>query len=518
MTSDQIFIGIDCGTQGTKVVALSRNQKQIIAQAYASHEIIEDANGRREQNPEWWIAACESALRQVLAKVGVLRNQVKAMAVSGQQHGLVPLDAQGQVIRPAKLWCDTETTPQADWLTEQLGGVEAAIAATGNAIAVGFTASKLVWLREQEPENFERLATVLLPHDYLNFWLTGERRAECGDASGTAFFDVIQRQWSRDVIAAIDPSGRLATCLPTLMGPTEACGQLRPVLAKKWGLPQGVLVAAGGGDNMMAAIGTGNVVPDTVTVSLGTSGTIYAYSDAPVVDELGEVAAFCASSGGWLPLVCTMNVTVSTETIRATLDLSLEGMNALAAEAPLGAEGALLLPFFNGERTPALPEARAMLAGLTPLNFTKANLCRAAIEGATLGLRYGLDALKRLGIAPREIRLVGGGAQSSLWRQICADLFASPVVLPQTAEAGALGAAIQAMWCHCEQCEGGTAIADLCQDYVRLDAVSRTEPSTSGVKRYEEQYDRYLVIERGLRPLHSTINLKGYCPPPQNQR
>jgi D-xylulose kinase len=509
LTTDQIFIGIDCGTQGTKVIALSRRQRAIIAEAYAPHDIIEAAGGRREQLPQWWTCACEKALTEVLADGAVTRAQVTGMAVSGQQHGLVPLDAEDRVIRPAKLWCDTETAPQAEWLTERLGGTAGAIAATGNAIAAGFTASKLVWLREKEPQNYERLATVLLPHDYLNFWLTGERRAEYGDASGTAFFDVTKRLWSSQVVTAIDPTGRLATCLPALMGPSEPCGCLRPELAARWGLPKAVLVAAGGGDNMMAAIGTGNVSADTVTVSLGTSGTIYAYSDTPMVDAGGEVAAFCASSGGWLPLVCTMNVTVSTEAVRKLLGLSLAEMNALAAEAPIGAGGVLLLPFFNGERTPPLPQARATLAGLSPLNFDKPHLCRAAMEGATLGLRYGLDALKRLGIHPREVRLVGGGARSALWRQICADLFAATVVSPQAAEAGALGAAIQALWCCCVQLEGGAegsaSIAELCDAYVTLDPASRTQPCAENIQRYDAHYRRYLALERSLRPVHTEI-------------
>ena len=502
MHQDQLFIGIDSGTQGTKVVVLSRDQGQIISSAYAPHQILETPQGGREQHPEWWTAACEQAMNAALRSRKVDRTMIKALAVSGQQHGLVALDARGRVIRPAKLWCDTETAPQCRTLTERVGGEEAVVDAIGNRIAAGFTASKLAWLKAREPENYERLHTVLLPHDYLNYWLTGERKTEYGDASGTAYFDVRRRCWSPTLLEAIDDSGRLQACLPEMMAPVEACGRLRSKRAAAWELPEGVLVAAGGGDNMMAAIGTGNVQPGVLTASLGTSGTIYAYSDTPVVDHQGELAAFCSSSGGWLPLVCTMNVTVATELIRHLLKFDLNQFNEEVAQSPPGAAGLLLLPFFNGERTPALPKATATLNGMTSLNLTPANLCRAAMEGATLGLRYGLDVMLRNGIRPAEIRLVGGGAQSSTWRQLVADIFQMPVVSPVSTEAGALGAALQAMWCYCNQMERHTALADLCTDFVRLDDASRAGPHGESSSFYADLYQRYLSLDCAMRPLN----------------
>jgi len=503
MHQDQLFIGIDSGTQGTKVVVLSRDQGQIISSANAPHQIIETPQGGREQHPEWWTAACEQAIIAALQTAEVDGTMVKAIAVSGQQHGLVALDAQGRVIRPAKLWCDTETAPQCRILTERVGGEEAVVNAIGNQIAAGFTASKVAWLKEQEPENYERLHTVLLPHDYLNYWLTGERKTEYGDASGTAYFDVRQRCWSATLLNAIDDSGHLQACLPEMIAPVEACGLLRSQRASVLGLPEGVLVAAGGGDNMMAAIGTGNVQAGVLTASLGTSGTIYAYSDTPVVDSQGELAVFCSSSGGWLPLVCTMNVTVATELIRDLLKFDLKQFNDEVALAPPGAEGLLLLPFFNGERTPALPEATATLNGMTSLNLTPANLCRAAMEGATLGLRYGLDVMLRNGIRPTEIRLVGGGAKSSTWRQLVADIFQMPVVSPVSTEAGALGAALQAMWCYCNQTEGDTTLADLCADFVHLDETRRAQPHGEASTFYADLYQRYLSLDCAMRPLNT---------------
>jgi xylulokinase len=504
MHSDQLFIGIDSGTQGTKVVVLSRSQGQIISSADAPHQLMETPQGGREQDPAWWTAACEQAITAALKSSAVDCTKIKAIAVSGQQHGLVPLDAQGRVIRPAKLWCDTETLPQCRTLTKRVGGEEAMVNAIGNHMAAGFTASKVAWLKELEPENYARLYTVLLPHDYLNYWLTGERKTEYGDASGTAYFDVRHRCWSEALLNAIDDSGRLQNCLPGMMAPAEACGYLLSKWSAVWGLPEGVLVAAGGGDNMMAAIGTGNVRPGVLTASLGTSGTIYAYSDSPVVDSQGELAAFCSSSGGWLPLVCTMNVTVATELIRHLLKFDLKKFNAQVAQAPPGAEGILLLPFFNGERTPALPEATASLYGMTSLNLTTANLCRAFMEGATLGLRYGFDVMLRNGIRPTEIRLVGGGAQSGIWRQLVADVFQMPVVSPASTEAGALGAALQAMWCYCNRVEGDTALADLCADFVHLDDTSRARPQDEVSSFYADLYMYYLALDGAMRPFNTS--------------
>lgn len=502
MAQDQLFIGIDSGTQGTKIVILSREQKRLMAQAYAAHQIIETPFGGREQEPRWWTAACERAMDELLANPDIDRAQIKAIGVSGQQHGLVPMDARGEVIRPSKLWCDTETAPQCRGLTERLGGDEAALDAIGNRIIAGYTASKVLWLKEQEPQNYERLDKILLPHDYLNYWLTGQYRMENGDASGTAFFDIRRRCWSDALLNAIDESGRLQTCLPEIIAANEPCGKLHTQRAEAWGLSGDVLVSAGGGDNMMAAIGTGNVRQGLVTASLGTSGTIYAFSKEPVVDPQGELAAFCSSSNGWLPLVCTMNVTVATEQIRTLLGLDLESFNLSIEKAPPGANGLLLHPFFNGERTPDLPMAKASLIGMTPLNFTPENLARAGMEGATLGLRYGLSVMERNGIHAEEIRLVGGGAKSRTWRQMVADIFAVPVITPKETEAGALGAALQAMWCYCSQKEGETSIEKICDHYIELDQDTRTDPDPQTSKDYKALYTRYLYTDNVLRPLN----------------
>jgi D-xylulose kinase len=501
MPEDQLFIGVDSGTQGTKAVVFSREQGKIIAEAYAEHQIIETQEGRREQEPIWWIEAFTAVIGKVLKESYVSKQLIRAIGVSGQQHGMVAMDLDGNVIRPAKLWCDTETSQQCIEMTQKIGSAEKVIELIGNSIAAGFTASKILWLKNHEPENYGRLATVLLPHDYINFWLTGEMKTEFGDASGTAYFDVRTRMWSKAILDVIDDSGKLQDCLPELIPSDAPVGNIRADIAEQFQLNPDVLVSSGGGDNMMAAIGTGNVTPGIVTASLGTSGTIYSFSNKPIIDRNGELAAFCSSTGGWLPLVCTMNVTVSTELTRELLRLSVSDFNKTASTAELGAGGILLLPYFNGERTPALPTAKAVFFGLTSTNYNPRNLARASMEGATFGLRYGLDVLKQLGINPSEIRLVGGGAKSSLWRQMVADVFNCPVVCPESSEAGAVGAALQAMWCYLRQKEGNVSISKLTDQYIALDETTRTEPDASNASRYADIYQHYLRLNNTIKPL-----------------
>jgi D-xylulose kinase len=496
------FIGIDSGTQGTKAVVVDLGDARILAEGYASHQLIEDDSGKREQEPAWWISACESAIDIVLEKSDIPPGDVRAIGVSGQQHGFVPVDKKGLVIRPAKLWCDTATTAEAETMTNALGGPDRVVQMIGNSIAVGFTASKVKWLKEHEAENYDRLHKILLPHDYINYWLTGEQKCEYSDASGTAYFDVRSRAWSEDVLRAIDASGKLTDCLPDMIQSHEPVGTIRPEIARRFGFSRDVIVSSGGGDNMMAAIGTGNVAPGVVTASLGTSGTIYCFSEKPVVDSEGELAAFCSGDGYWLPLVCTMNVTVSTELTRSVLGLDVAALNENVVSSSPGAAGILLLPYFNGERTPALPKARATFFGLTSSNFTPENICRATMEGATFGLRYGLDVMRRNGIEATQIRLVGGGAKSQAWRQMVADIFSCPVACPITQEAGALGAAIQAIWCFMNHKQEQVQLKELTAKFVEIDESTRAEPKNETVAVYKEVYEKYLELNEALRTVY----------------
>ncbi len=493
-----ITIGIDSGTQSTKTIAVDIHTGEVLASAQASYGLVKGLPpGHLEQEPDWWTTALEETLGKVITALGPRASEVAAIGVSGQQHGMVALDENNAPVRPAKLWCDTSTVAQCSQFDSHFGGVQGLVALAGNAVLPGYTAPKILWLKQNEPENFARTKTILLPHDYLNFWLTGIASMEFGDASGTALMDVRSRSWHPKLIEFIDP--RLFNMLPALRPSDEPCGQLKPELAARWGLPSKVVVSSGGGDNMMGAIGTGNLSPGCVTASFGTSGTLYAYADSPVVDPQGEVAGFCDSTGGWLPLVCTMNVTVATEAVRSLFGWPVTELDAVVSSVPAGCEGLIFLPYLNGERTPNLPNARASFHGLTPANFQPAHLARAAMEGATLGLSYGLRRLRELGVSPTEIRLTGGGSKSTAWRQIAADIFGVPTVCLTVSEGAAYGAALQAAW----QADGKPAsrqpLLDAAARLVRLDEASRCLPDHSRTSLYQEAAARFDALTASLR-------------------
>ncbi|MBA1228729.1 xylulokinase [Pseudomonas viridiflava] len=486
-----MFLGIDCGTQGTKALLLDTRTGRVLGEGSAPHSLISDHHGRREQDVQQWLKALQQAVGDALAQAGVSGQQVKGVGVSGQQHGLVLLDSQGQVLRPAKLWCDTESAPENQRLLDYLGGETGSLERLGLVIAPGYTVSKLLWTLEKHPEVFEQIDKILLPHDYLNYWLTGRCCTDYGDASGTGYFNVRTREWDLPLLTHIDPSGRLEKALPQLLDAEKSVGTLLPEIARLLDLNPQALVSSGGGDNMMGAIGTGNIQPGLITMSLGSSGTVYAFADQPAVSEHGSVATFCSSSGGWLPLICTMNLTNATTAVRELFALDIAGFNAAVANAPIGAEGVLMLPFLNGERVPALPDATGSIVGLDSTNMNQTNLCRAVVEGTTFGLRYGLDLLRASGIKSERIRLIGGGSKSAVWRQIVADIMDTPVVCTSFAEAAALGAAIQAAWCWSTTTGESDTLQALCERCVSLDSASETHPIAQNVVAYQQVYQRY---------------------------
>jgi xylulokinase len=482
----EYYIGIDSGTQSTKAVVVDEDSGKVVGSAVNVYSLIEGLPlGHKEQHPSTWVEALTDTVRRSVEKSRIDPKQVKALGVSGQQHGFVPLDNGNNVIRPAKLWNDTSTVEECRILITALGGRDEVIRLIGNSIPPGFTASKVLWLKRKEPGNYNRLATVLLPHDYLNFYLTGELSMEYGDASGTALMDVRKRRWSKELVEAIGP--RFMDKLPPLHSSAEPSGLLRRDVAESLDLDEGVMVSAGGGDNMMGAIGTGNTRPGIMTVSLGTSGTIYAYSEKPVIDPMGEVAAFCDSTDGWLPLVCTMNVTVATELIRSLFGYSHEELSSVVKSTSPGSGGLLLLPYFNGERTPDLPKGTGVYYGLTEETFKAGYLARATMEGVTMGLNYGLNRLKALGVEPVELRLTGGGARNKSWRKIAADVFNCEVVTLTEEEGAAYGAALQAMWCYRRELGEDVSIRAITDEFVKVDESSRIEPEQRNVKIYQKQ-------------------------------
>ena len=309
---------------------------------------------------------------------------------------------------------------------------------------------------------------------------------EAGDASGTGFLNIFTRQWSREMLQAIDPMRDLSECLPSIELENTPIGSLLPRVASELGLPENIPVSIGGGDNMMAAVGTGNVEPGVITMSLGTSGTVYGFSETPVVDSEGEFAGFCSSTGGWLPLVCTMNCTGATELLRNLFEIDLEGFELCLNKSTPGAEGLITIPFFTGERTPNLPNAKACLLGLDDQNTGTNNILRSAVEGVTYGLKYGLGRLADHSVRAEKIILTGGGAKSDVWRQIVADICDAPVEMHKQEEGAAFGAALQALAMLEE-----TELTSLVKEHLDRDSTRCCEPDPSTVTFYDEAYFQY---------------------------
>lgn len=492
------YLGIDCGTQSTKVLVYDPSKKKTVARGQAPHALIQDNKGTREQKAEWWVKALKKALSAVPKSI---RSTIAAVGVSGQQHGFVPVDAEGAVLYNVKLWNDTSTAAECEEITARYGSPEKLLAEVGNLIVPGYTAPKVLWLKKNHPDLYKRMKTILLPHDYLNFYLTGQKTMEYGDASGTGYLNIRTRKWDRGILRAADPERDLSSCLPRLSETSEPAGFVTEKAAKEFGIPAGALVACGGGDNMMGAIGTGTNADGSLTVSLGTSGTIYGYSSKPIIDPEGNLAAFCSSTGGWLPLLCTMNCTVATELTRALWSADVAALERFASKAKPGSSGVIMLPFFNGERTPNLPAGKGCIMGLTPVNYTRENIFRAAMESGIYGLKLGLETFEKLGCKPREIKLIGGGSKSKLWRQIAADIFDLPVVCPQEEEAAALGGALQAYWSD-ERKEGRKAdLNEILRGHVAFSQEKRHKPAPANVKIYNEAYALYKKYVGAVSPI-----------------
>lgn len=476
--------GIDLGTQALKVLFFDVDHRTVAAVESAPLKLRQDDSGTAEQESHWWLAALKEAVGKIDPHV---RASLRAIAVSGQQHGFVAVGKADEVLAPVKLWCDTSTEKECAEIMDDGGGFSACIAQAGNPILTGYTASKIRRLKQARPDAYAKLDAILLPHDYMNLYLTGERCMEMGDASGTGFLDIHRREWSRSMLRAIDSERDLLECLPPLRTDNQAIGELRPTIAAELGLPAGIPVAIGGGDNMMGAIGTGNVSPGKVTMSLGTSGTVYAYADEPVIDPKGNIAAFCSSTGGWLPLLCTMNCTVTTELMRDLFGADLAAFESQISQTTRGSEGVITLPFFNGERTPNLPDARGCIMGLDSRNMKPQNFLRSAVEGATFALKFGIDELAALGVAATDIVLTGGGAKSGTWRHIVADICDTPVTVHEQEEGAAFGAALQAM----QLLEPGASIVEIASANLSRDEAQCCEPDRAAAAFYEDAYGLY---------------------------
>lgn len=484
-----VAIGVDVGTTGARAVAVDEHGS-VVASASSAYPLLTPRPMWTEQDPaEWWRASGE-----VLAATGATcleaGQEVLGIGLTGQMHGSVFLDAADEVIRPALLWNDQRTGRQCDEITKRVGA-ERLVEITGNPALTGFQAPKVLWLRDEEPASYERVRRVLLPKDYVRLRLTGEPATDAADASGTLFLDLRTRSWSPEVLDALDVP--LDWLPPVLEGPDRS-GSVMPAIAGDLGLPSGIPVAAGGGDNAAAAIGTAITRDGLMSSSIGTSGVLFAHADEAAVDPSGRIHAFAHSvPERYCLLAVTLSAGGSLRWWREATGLGYADLVAEAEAVPAGSEGLVFLPYLTGERTPHMdPMATGAFLGLTA-RHTRGHMTRALMEGAVFALRDGIEIMRGLDVRPSEIRAIGGGASSTLWLQLQADVYAAPVHRLAVEEGAAYGAALL-----------GHVAAGTFADVEEATSVVRTleeitDPDPSHVAIYEETYAVYRSFYATLR-------------------
>jgi xylulokinase len=488
------LLGIDVGTGGTRALLIDRDGRVVASathehQAFASPQI-----GWAEQDPRDWWRAASGAIREVLATSGVDAGAVAAVGLAGQMHGAVLLDEHGEVLRPSLIWCDQRTQSECEWLDERLGH-ERVIQLTCNPALTNFTLTKLLWVRRNEPELWKRFRRVLLPKDYLRFRLSGEYAIDVADASGTLMLDVAHRRWSREVMAAAELP---ESCLPRLFESAEVCARVSDEGARASGLRAGTAIIAGAGDQAAGAVGLGIVRPGQVSVTIGTSGVVFAATDRPAMDAQGRVHTFChAIAGRWHVMGVTQAAGQSLRWFRDQLacGATYDQLTAEAASAPAGADGLLWAPYLIGERTPHLdPNARGALVGIT-VAHTRAHVVRAIMEGVAFSLKDTFALFEEMKVPVASVRLGGGGARSRLWRQIQADVFGHDAEIVQAEEGAAFGAALLAgvgagIW---------KSVDEACERVVHV--VSRVHPDAQVAPAMQRGYAAYRALYPALKPI-----------------
>ena len=481
-----VLVGLDVGTGGARAVAVN-DAGEIVAEASSEYPLHTPRPGWTEQDPEdWWDGA-----KEVMAKVATETGEVDGIGLTGQMHGSVFLDRSDRVIRPALLWNDQRTQAQCDTITKAVGG-ERLISIAGNPALTGFQAPKIIWLRDEEPENFGRVSRVLLPKDYVRLRLTGEYATDASDAAGTLLLDTQARDWSGEILDALEIPHEW---MPEVYEGPENTGALRETVAEELGLPPDIPVAAGGGDNAAAAVGTGIVGPGLVNSSVGTSGVLFAHADEFNPDPSGRLHAFChAVPGAYHLMGVTLSAGGSLSWWRETLGSDYDELVEAASEVPPGSEGLVFLPYLSGERTPHLdPEARGAFLGLAARHGI-AHMTRAVMEGVVFSLRDSLEIMRELDVPVDDVRATGGGARSALWRQLQAEIYATPIRRTVADEGPAYGAALLA-----GVASGTYADVEEATSVVKL-REGITEPDPERSKVYEEYYQVY----RSLYPATSS--------------
>jgi xylulokinase len=490
-----MFLGIDVGTGGTRALLVDEKGK-VRASHTAAHEDMAMLKPMwAEQRPENWWDAAQTAISGALGQAGITGLQVQAIGLSGQMHGLVILDEHDQVIRPSLIWCDQRSQQQVDFVNQKVGK-DKVLQYTANPVLTGFTLPKLLWVRDHEPRNFERVRKMLLPKDYLRFQLTGEYASEVSDASGTSLFDVVNRRWSYEMVDAL---GLDRSILPQCYESREVTGKISLQAAEATGLALGTPVVGGGGDQAASAVGNGIVSPGLVSCTLGTSGVVFAHMEKVEYDRLGRVHTFChAVPGKWHVMGVTQGAGLSLQWFRNNLATGVpyDDLMAEAATSPAGSQGLFWLPYLMGERTPHLdPLARGGWIGLTA-KHNRADLIRSIVEGVSYSQKDCLVIIEELGAEARSVRSSGGGAKSPFWRQTLADILQKSVVTLESQEGSAYGAALLAM--------AGTGeygdITEVCGNVIH--EVDRIAPQDAG---YESRYQVYRDLYPALKPFFSRL-------------
>ncbi len=485
------FLGIDVGTGGSRAIVIDENGR-VIASANAAHaDFASPEIGWAEQSPDDWWHAVVAAIREVLHTINA--GEIGAIGFSGQMHGSVFLDEADKVIRPALLWCDQRTGKQCAEITEKTGA-ENLINLVSNPAVTGFTLPKLLWLRENEPENWKKVKTVLLPKDYIRLKLSGDKASDVADSSGTLLFDVKNRKWSNEMLEAFEINKNL---LPKVYESIEVTGKISKSAAAETGLKSGTLLVAGAGDNAAGAIGMGITEAGKTSATIGTSGVIFAVTDAPKLDLKGRIHTLChAIPERWHNTGVTLSAGLSLKWFRANFGegKSFDELTDEAAKIPAGADGAIWLPYLMGERTPHLdPFARAAFVGLTA-SHTRAHLTRAVLEGVAFSLRDSIEIFKESGAEISSVRLGGGGARSKLWRQIQSDVYGKTVEIIEADEGAAFGAAILAgvgfgHW---------KSVDEACEKTIRV--AEKIEPNQEAFEKLNRNYEAYKLLYSALRP------------------
>ena len=502
----EYVLGVDVGTGGTRAVLVDRSGA-IVSSATSEHvPFASPQTGWAEQDPQDWHKAAGSAIRQAITEADISAESVKCAGLAGQMHGAVLLDENNEVLRPSLIWCDQRTQAQCDWLNTKLSETKI-IELTCNPALTNFTLTKLLWVRDNEPEIWKRFRRVLLPKDYVRFRLTGEHAIDVADASGTLMLDVTHRRWSEEMMSAV---GLSMSCLPKVYESPEVCGRISALGAAHSGLKEGTPVVAGAGDQAGGAVGMGIVRAGAVSATIGTSGVVFAATDSPAMDKKGRVHTFChAVPGRWHVMGVTQAAGLSFRWLRDLLRgssnaPSYDDLTREAASVPPGSDGVVWTPYLMGERTPHLdPYARATLTGLAA-NHTRAYVTRAVLEGVAFSLKDTFSLFEEMRVPVSNIRLGGGGARSNLWRQIQADIYAHEVEILDAEEGAAYGGALLAgvgakFW---------NTVDEACDSVVKVQRRVKPQPEAIAVLR--RQYDTYRSLYPALQPLtrsaHSAVS------------